>query len=125
MRVSKKERKENANKWYQIFMNSNCNKSAIVVKRYESTTNPNIHRVQFLAVASSLAFMEEPIVIAESNALGIQGCFIELVEFIKGGIVQKTYYEDGFNEWLMETMNFRITYKDGLVFMFEKGIDEY
>jgi hypothetical protein len=124
MRISKKERKENAKKWYQIFMNSNCNKSAIVVKRYESTTNPNVHRVQFLAVASTLAFTEEPIIIAESNVLGIEGCFMELVEFIKGGIIQKTYFEYGFNEWLMETMNFEITYKDGLVFMFEKEMEK-
>ena len=119
MRISKKERKENARKFYNMFMNSNCNKAAIVVQRTESKTNPNINRCQFLAVPSTLAFMENPVIIAESNVLGIEGCFIELLEFIKP-CVQKTYYEDGFNEWLKETYGFEITYKDGLVFMLEK-----
>ena len=43
MRVSKKERKENARNFYNMFMNSNCNKAAIVVQRTESKTNPNIN----------------------------------------------------------------------------------
>lgn len=119
MRSSKKEREQNAKRFYHIFMNSNCNKAAIVVQRSESTTNPNVNRVQFLAVPSTLGFMEKPVVIAESSAHGIEGCFMELLGFIKGG-TQKTYYEDGFNEWVEENYNFRITYKDGLVFMLEK-----
>ncbi len=117
MRTSKKERKENALKFYNMFMNSSCNKAAIVVKRTNSS-NPNINRCQFLAVPSTLAYMENPVVIAEST-LGIDGCFIELLGFIKN-CGQKTYYEDGFNEWLMKTYGFEITYKDGLVFMLEK-----
>lgn len=117
MRTTKKERKENARRFYNIFMNSNCNKAAIVVKRMESS-NPNIHRCQFIAVPSTLAFMEVPVVIAES-VLGIEGCFIEMLNDIKG-CVQKTYYEDGFNEWLKKEYGFEITYKDGLVFMLEK-----
>lgn len=120
MRISKKERKENAKRFYSMFINSNCNKAAIVVKRTESKTNPNINRCQFLAVASTLAFMENPVIIAESNVLGIEGCFIELLDFIKPCIQRKTYYEDGFNDWLMETYGFEITYKDGFVFMLEK-----
>ena len=71
---------------------------------------------------STLAFMENPVIIAESNVLGIEGCFIELLEFVKP-CVQETYYEDGFNEWLKETYGFEITYKDGLVFMLEKESD--
>ncbi len=120
MRVSKKERKENAKRFYSMFMNSNCNKVAIVVQRTESRTNPNINRCQFLVVPSTLAFMEKPVIIAESNVLGIEGCFIELLDFIKPCRQRKTYYEDGFNDWLMETYGFEITYKDGLVFMLEK-----
>lgn len=120
MRISKKERKENALKFYNMFMNSNCNKAAIVIKRTESKTNPNINKCQFLAATSTLAFMEKPIVIAESSINGIEGCFMELLEFIKPYRL-KTYYEDGFNEWLMETYGFEITYKDGFVFMLERG----
>lgn len=119
MRISKKERKENSIRFYNMFMNSNCNKAAIVVERMESKTNPNINRCQFLAVPSTLAYMEKPVIIAESSTFGIEGCFIELLGFIKP-CKQKTYYEDGFNEWLMETYGFEITYKDGLVFMLEK-----
>ena len=85
MRVSKKERKENAKRFYSMFMNSNCNKVAIVVQRTESRTNPNINRCQFLVVPSTLAFMEKPVIIVESNVLGIEGCFIELLDFIKPG----------------------------------------
>ncbi len=117
MRTTKKERKENAKKFYNMFMNSSCNKAAIVVKRTESS-NPNICRCQFIVVPSTLAFMEAPVVIAES-IMGIEGCFMELLNNIKSGI-QKTYYEDGFNEWLLETYGFEIIYKDGLVFMLEK-----
>lgn len=97
MRTTKKERKDNANKFYNSFMSGNCKNAAIVVKRSDSS-NPNINRCQFLAVTSTLAFMEKPLVIAES-VMGIDGCFIELLGNIKPG-VQKTYYEDGFNNWL-------------------------
>lgn len=114
MRISKKKRKENAVRFYNMFMNSNCNKAAIVVQRSVSS-NPNINRCQFLTVPSK---MEGPVIIAES-ILGIEVCFMELLEFIKP-CRQKTYYEDGFNEWLFETYGFKITYKDGLVFMLEK-----
>ncbi len=117
MRTSKKERKENALRFYNMFMNSSCNKAAIVIKRTNSS-NPNINRCQFLTVPSTLVYMENPVVIAEST-LGIEGCFMELLGFIKK-CRQKTYYEDGFNKWLMRTYRFEITYKDGLVFMLEK-----
>lgn len=36
-RTTKKERKENANRFYNMFMNSNCNQAAIVVERTEIT----------------------------------------------------------------------------------------
>lgn len=123
MRISRKERKENAKRFYNMFMNSNCNKAAIVVERTESKTNPNINRCQFLAVTSTLAFMEKPVIIAESNVLGIEGCFMELLDFIKPCKQRKTYYDDGFNNWLMETYGFEITYKDGFVFMLEKEVE--
>ena len=112
MRTTKKERKENANKFYNSFIGGNCKNAAIVVKRIDSS-NPNINRCQFLAVVPPLT-----LVIAES-VIGITGCFIELLGNIKPG-VQKMYYEDGFNDWLEKTYNFRITYKDGLVFMLER-----
>lgn len=118
MRTTKKERRENAKKFYQMFMNGNCNKAAIVVNRVNSK-NPNINRCQFLVVPSTLAFMESPVVIAES-VFGIDGCFIEFLSSLKP-CRQKSYYEDGFNEWLLETFEFEITYRDGLVFMLEKN----
>lgn len=117
MRTTKKERRENAIKFYTTFMNGNCNKAAIVVQRYESS-NPNISKCRFWTVPSSLGFMEGPMVIAEST-FGIEGCFIELLESIKS-CVQKTYHENGFNEWLKKEYQFEITYKDGLVFLLEK-----
>lgn len=119
MRTTKKERKENARQFYTVFMNGCSSKAAIVVKRYDSTTNPNINKVQFLAVPSGLAY-GNPVVIAESNTFGIEGCFIEFIGFIKGGIRQKSYFEDGFNEWLEEELGCWISYKDGLVFMLER-----
>lgn len=113
MRTNKKERKENAKKFYNSFIGGNCKNAAIVVKRFDNSSNPNINRCQFTS-----AFMGNPLVIAES-VIGITGCFIELLENIKPG-VQKMYYDDGFNDWLEKTYNFRITYKDGLVFMLER-----
>lgn len=121
MRISKKERKENAVRFYNMFMNSNCNKTAIVVKRTNSS-NPNISKCQFLTVLSTLAYMENPVVIAEST-LGIEGCFREFLEFINNGykpMEQKSYWDNGFNEWLNKIYRFEITYKDGFVFMLEK-----
>lgn len=53
MRTTMKERKENAKRFYNMFMNSNCKKVAIVVQRMESS-NPNISRCQFIAVPTSL-----------------------------------------------------------------------
>lgn len=118
-RTTKKERKENANRFYNTFMNSSCNKAAIVVERVDSS-NPNISRCKFLAVPSTIAFMKDPIVIAESVS-GITGCFMELLDNIKPGIgTQKFFFDDDFDDWLKETYKFRITYKDGLVFMLEK-----
>lgn len=117
MRTTKKERQENALRFYQAFMNSNCKQAAIVVNRMDSS-NPNINRCQFIAVPSTLAYMEKPVVIAEST-FGIAGCFKELIKTINP-CPQKDYYDDGFNEWLKNTFDMEITYKDGLVFMLER-----
>ena len=117
IRTNKSERKENARKFYNMFMNSNCKNAAVVVER-SSSNNPNINRCRFIAVPSTIAFGENPVVIAES-VLGIAGCFYDFLKDIKP-VVQKPYFDDDFNEWLEKTYNFRITYKDGLVFMFEK-----
>lgn len=116
MRTTKKERMENARNFYNAFRNGNCDKAAIVINRMESS-NPNIVRCQFIAVPSAFAFAS-PVVIAEST-IGIDGCFIELINSFYNG-VQKTYHEEGFNDWLFETFGFGITYKDGLVVMLEK-----
>lgn len=116
MRTTMKKRKENAKRFYNMFMNSNCKKVAIVVQRMESS-NPNISRCQFIAVPTSIS-SRAPVVIAES-LLGIEGCFIEMLSDIKD-CLQKSYHEDGFNAWLKKTYGFEITYADGLVFMLER-----
>lgn len=116
MRTTKKEREKNARQFYQNFMNGNCDQTAVVVYRKKSN-NPHISRCQFVAIPYSVGFMS-PVVIAES-VLGIDGCFMEFLSFIKS-CSQKTYHEDGFNEWLHETYGFEITYQDGLVFMLRR-----
>ena len=117
MRTSKTERKENAKRFYINFRNSISDKITIVVNRKESA-NPNLSVCEFVAVPTQTS-LGTPVVIARSN-LGIEGCFIELLNNINP-LRQKTYYEDGFNEWLLETFGFGITYFDGLVFILEKN----
>ena len=118
MRTNQKERAENARIFYNVFMGGNCKKIAIVVNRIASK-NSNIDRCQFIAALSTLPFMEKPVVIAESVD-GITGCFMEMLKNIKEVAVETPYFDDGFNEWLKENYGFGITYRDGLVFMFEK-----
>ncbi len=50
MRVSKKERNENAKKFYRSFMDSYSDQVAVVVNRTDSISNPNISRCQLFAV---------------------------------------------------------------------------
>lgn len=118
MRTTKKERKDNFMRFYEAFLNGNSRKAAIVIERTDSS-NPNIQRCRFWAVPSSLAY-HSPVVIAEST-FGISGCFIEMLGFIKPEIcAQKTFFEDGFNDWLKRTFHFSISHNDGLVLMLEK-----
>ena len=96
MRITKKERKKNASQFYNMFMNGSCNKAAIVAQKCVST-NPNINKVQFMAVPSSVG-CGSPVVIAESN-FGLTGCFAELLRNIYPEIPQeKSYSDDGFND---------------------------
>ena len=55
MRITKKERKKNAEQFYNMFMSGCCNKTAIVAQKCVST-NPNINKVQFMAVPSPLSY---------------------------------------------------------------------
>ncbi len=112
-KTTKKERKDNARLFYQIFNNYEENRACIVVNRNKTC------KTQFLAVPSNLNFAN-PVVIAEDINLGIEGCWIEFIQNIMGNIQQKTYYEDGFKEWVNETLGFSITYFDGMVFIIEK-----
>ena len=60
---------------------------------------------------------------SEKRTLGIEGYFKEFLEFLKNGyesMEQKLYWDNGFNEWLNGIYGFKITYKDGFVFMLEK-----
>ena len=96
MRITKEERKKNANQFYNMFMNGSCGEAAIVAQKCVST-NPNINKIQFMAVPSSVSY-GTPVVIAESN-FGLTGCFAELLQNIYPGIPQeKSYFDDGFND---------------------------
>jgi len=112
-RTSKEERKQNARSFYQIFNSYETNKACIVVERNENG------RTQFLTVPSALSYAN-PVVIAESANLAIEGCWIEFIQHICGSIKQKTYYDDHFREWLKDTMGFEITHYDGFVFIIER-----
>lgn len=117
MRINANERKNNARQWYSLLM-SDYNKSAVVIRRYESS-NPNIFRVQLLACNT----FGTPVVIAESVD-GISGCLLELFQNIKRTDVIRTYHENDFNDWLYDNYNLYLTYHDGLVLMFEREIKE-
>lgn len=117
MRINAKERKNNARQWYSLLMGSYNNKSAVVVKRYESF-NPNVFRVQLLACNT----LGTPVVIAESD--GISGCLHELFQNIEKTDVVRTYYENDFNDWLYDNYKLYLTYNDGLVLMFERKTEE-
>lgn len=114
-RTTSKERKNNARLFYQYLWNG-VQKAAIVIKRQESKTNPNIHRVQF--VTSHVNGPASEVVIAESVD-GITGCFHELIESIHGNIPQKGYYEDDFKIWLRKVCHMDMIWNDGLVIMLE------
>lgn len=115
MRSNMKERKDNAKQWYSLLINGYNSKSAVVVRRYESS-NPNINRVQLLACN----VIGTPVVIAESVD-GKTGCFYELFQNIKKLNVIKTYHENDFNDWLLENYNIYLTYNDGMVLLFERN----
>ena len=117
MRISKKEREQNARRFYNSFMNGNTKNVVVVVKRTESKTNPNICRTQFLAVCSGFKGNLE--VISESTIDGIRGCFVEFLESIKR-IEQISYYDDNFHKWLKSNYNFDFDYYDGSTFIFVK-----
>jgi hypothetical protein len=110
-----KERKDNAKQWYSLLINGYNSKSAVVIRRYESS-NPNINRVQLLACNA----IGTPVVIAESVD-GKTGCFYELFQNIKKLNVTKTYHENDFNDWLLENYNIYLTYNDGMVLLFERN----
>lgn len=115
MRSNMKERKDNAKQWYSLLINGYNSKSAVVIRRYESS-NPNINRVQLLACNA----IGTPVVIAESVD-GKTGCFYELFQDIKKLNVTKTYHENDFNDWLLENYNIYLTYNDGMVLLFERN----
>ena len=115
-RTTKKERQTNAKRMYQLLMNGSNSRQAVVIKRSESSSNPNLNPCQLVV---KLSKMESEMVIAQDSALGLEGCFIELFNSL-GHSIQKTMYEQGFNEWVYKTFKFRITYNDGLVMLFER-----
>lgn len=104
--MTKKERISNARKFYNMFMFSNCNKAAVVIKHVESS-NPNINRIQFWAVPSTVAFMEGPVIIAESKS-GIQGAFAEFLDSINPVNPSLDYFNDNFNDRLKNITNFEL-----------------
>lgn len=119
MKISKSERKKNAQAFYDsTFCNRNCKRAAIVVHRTQSKTNPNVFRCQFWAVPNKFAGVE-PVIIAESINDGIQGCFNEFFKFIYSG-TQTPYWNSDFNKWLKTTFGMVISYNDDFVIILEK-----
>ena len=114
-RTNKLERQKNAKSFYQNLQIKG--KLAVVIDRHESTSNPHVNRTQLLAVCDILQ-RGNPLVIAESTTLGLEGCFIELLQNIKD-IPQLTLYENGFAAWLKRNYGFLVTYNDGFVMLFE------
>ena len=113
-RTNKEERKQNAKCFYRSLQTSR--RMAVVIDRHESTTNPYVNRTQLLAVTGTMK--GTPVVIAESASLGLEGCFIELLQSIKD-IPQITLHEQGFATWLKKNYGFSVTYNDGFVMIFE------
>lgn len=114
-RTTKKERQENARKIYNALLQSYHNRITVIVNRTDSS-NSNVSKCQFLAV-NPLSGSDKPIVFAESN-WGMTGCFNEFISSFYDG-VQKGCFEEGFCEWLLKTLHFRITYNDGYILTLE------
>lgn len=110
LRTKKEDRKANASMFAQACKNLTCNLVAIHVRRNEG------NRCQFIYFPSA---MSGGIVIAESTGLGVEGCWIELISFLRGGIVQKTFHEDGFYDWLRVAAGLDCVYHDPEVFVFK------
>lgn len=117
MRTTKAERKTNARQFYQSLQNSN---RAVVVRERIKSSNPNCNHVRFItARASVLKNSGEVYVIAEGAHLGSEECFYEFFSNIKPIYPQKTYYEDGFKEWVNANYGIKITYDDGNTMIWE------
>lgn len=113
-RTTKKERKENAIKFYNSLKNSG---RAVVVVERTNNTNPNCISAKF--VTSSPLYENNLMVIADSKALGKEGCFYEFLNNIKSIYPQKGYFEYGFENWLKENYGIEKTYDDGYAMIWE------
>lgn len=108
-RTTKNERAENARLFNAMLRD--WKSGAIVVERSDST-NPNLVRTRFKVCV----VYGTPIVIAESTQ-GIAGCWIEYFKSIRYEGRQIDFWDDGFNDWINKEFGYKITYKDGMVFM--------
>ena len=88
-RTTKKERKENARNFYQLFKNYKENRACIVVNRNSSG------RTQFLVVPGCLN-TGNPVVVAEDASLGVEGCWMEFYSKYSGWNTSK----DIFRKWI-------------------------
>ena len=82
--TTKKERKENARNFYQLFKNYKENRACIVVNRNSSG------RTQFLVVPGCLN-TGNPVVVAEDASLGVEGCWMEFIRSILGRMYSKRH----------------------------------
>ena len=108
-RTTKKERTENARLFNTMLHDW---KSGAIVVECSDSTNPCISRTRFIACV----VYGTPIVIAESTQ-GIEGCWIEYFKSIRYEGKQIGYWDDNFHDWIFKEFGYKITYKDGLVFM--------
>ena len=117
-RVSKEDRKKNARTWYHGPFQNNP-RAVLIVDRHDSTTNPNVNRVQLITAISQ----GTPSVIAESATEGVYGAVLELFEFlgcdISRDFVGVSLLDANFNSRVKKKFGFRFTYYDGLTIIVE------
>ena len=120
MRTTKKERNDNARRFYYAFISSYRSKAAIIVL-WKKSKKTNVVKTQFLASPSPIFCNDNPMIIAESK-LGIDGCFNEFLSAINLQPASdiKSYSESDFEPWMAQNYKFCISYQDKMVLLLEK-----
>ena len=119
MRITKKERNQNARRVYSSLQNHN--KAIITTVRGSSTTNSHVNRVQIIGVSD----LGEQVIIGETATEGRMYAFLEFLKAIKPVTISYTkineilYDRAKLNNWLNKEYGFRITFDDQVSMMLE------